>query len=154
MKTAFDVIDKGLLIRKLKRIGIKGKMLNMIRDIYKHTGNEIITGEGITEDFETGKGVRQGCLLSIGLFSIFIDDLDDCWKVKNEGGSVVSKLKVFCLKFSDDVVAIANMKEKLDGELRDLEKYRYRNNMEVNAEKTKTIIIRNGGKRKRGQNGY
>lgn len=48
-KTAFDVIDRGLLIEKLKKIGINGKMLNMIRGIYKHTRNEIMTGEGITK---------------------------------------------------------------------------------------------------------
>ena len=59
-KAAFDKVDRQIMIRKLEAIGVKGKVLIMIKRIYRETRNEIITNEGITEKFATCKGVRQG----------------------------------------------------------------------------------------------
>lgn len=81
-KTALDANGRKILIDKLGKRGVKGRMLEMIRGIYRMTRNEIITNEGISEGFETGKGVRQGCLLSPILFKIFIED---SWEERNEG---------------------------------------------------------------------
>ena len=63
-KTAFDTVNRDLLLEKLAKMGIQGKFLEWIRDIYKETWCEIITEEGISRRFETGVGVRQGCPLS------------------------------------------------------------------------------------------
>ena len=52
-------------------------MLKMIKGIYSITTNDVITGDGISESFETGIGVRQGCPLSPTLFNIALDDVDD-----------------------------------------------------------------------------
>lgn len=64
-KTAFDEIDRELLLEKLKKIGVNGKMLKMIGEIYRKTENEVITSEGITDSFRTWKGVRQGALYAL-----------------------------------------------------------------------------------------
>lgn len=60
---------------------------------------------------------------------------------------VVGNTKIFCLKFADDVVIEA---DSADG-LRDLEKYCRKKKMIVNAEKTKVMIFRKGGCKRKGE---
>lgn len=77
--------------RKLKKLGVKGRMLKAIERIYKNTENEVIVGEGITDRFRTKRGVRQGCPLSVLLFLIYLEDLEERWKRKNVGGIVIGR---------------------------------------------------------------
>ncbi|XP_033226475.1 uncharacterized protein LOC117178983 [Belonocnema kinseyi] len=46
---AFDTVDRNILIGKLKKIRIRGRMLRMLEEICGKTVNEVITGQGITE---------------------------------------------------------------------------------------------------------
>lgn len=153
-KTAFDSVNREKLFEKLEKIGIKGKVLGIIKGIYRETKNEVITGEGITESFNTNKGVRQGCPLSPSLFNIFIEDLEEQWVKRNEGGTVIGGTKIFCMKFADDVVILADTKEGLQDMLRELEKYCRRNELVVNTKKTKVMVWKNKGKRSKEEKWY
>ena len=144
-KTAFDVIDRRILLEKLEKKRVNGRMLKMIGSIYELTRNEFITKEGTTESFVTRKGVRQGCPLSRTLFSVFIEDLDDRWERYKEGGTVIGRKKIYGLKFADDVAMVADTVEGLQWMLNDLERYAEENRMEVNVKKTKIMVCRNGG---------
>ena len=68
-KTAFDKVDRKMMLNKLWEKGIRGKMHRTLRGIYNRTINEVITGDGITKSFETGNGVRQGCPSSPIIFN-------------------------------------------------------------------------------------
>lgn len=57
-RTAFDSVDREIMIKKLKRMAMKGKFLEMIRKIYRRTKNEVIT-----ERFSTGKGVAKWSII-------------------------------------------------------------------------------------------
>lgn len=130
-RTAFDSVDRKVMIKKLEKLGVKGRFMEMIERIYSCTENELITEEGVTERFRTGKGVRQGCRLSGPLFLIYMEDLEERWVKKNEGGTVVER--IFCLKFVDDVATFADTPEGLQSVLRDLERFSEECEMEVNS---------------------
>lgn len=67
------------MVRKLRKMGIEGKFLDIIERIYSCTENEVIVEDGVTERFRTGKGVRQGCPLSRPLFLAYLEDLEKWW---------------------------------------------------------------------------
>ena len=94
---------------------------------------------------------QAGIPLSPTVFNIYLDDIESKWVQKGEGGSVIRGEKIYCLKFADDVVAIADSKEGIQSMVGDLEKFCEKNKMEVNAKKTKIMIFRNGGKLKKGE---
>ena len=66
---AFDKIQHPFMIKTLQRAGIEGTYLNIIKAIYdKPTANIILNGEKL-KAFPLKSGTRQGCLLSLLLFT-------------------------------------------------------------------------------------
>lgn len=145
-RAAFDKLDREVLLQKLWEKGIRGHMHRMIRGIYKSTRNAVITSEGMSDLFETENGVRQGCPLSPTLFNLALDDVDEGWERKNEGGTVVGGIKIFALKYADDIAIVADDAEGLRKMLKSLEKFVHGAKMEVNIKKTKVMIFKNGGR--------
>ena len=134
-------------MEKLKKKGVNGRMLQMIKNIYKETRNEVITDEGVTESFASTRGVRQGCPLSPTLFGVYLEDFDEGWEKRKQGGIVIGSTKIYGLKFADDVAMVPDSVEGLQGMLRELDRFTEKNGMEVNTKKTKVMICRKGGRR-------
>lgn len=146
LKAAFDKVNREILFGKLQRIGITGRMYKMIRAIYENTTNTVKTNNGNTECFRTFKGVRQGCPLSPTLFNIYINDMEEEWEANKIGGAVIGNLKVYCLKFADDVAILAEDLTEFQQMIKALEKYNRRNKLELNVKKSKIMIFRKGGR--------
>ncbi|KAI4476751.1 hypothetical protein M0804_013368 [Polistes exclamans] len=91
LKAAFDRVNREKMIVKLKEKGIECRMIEKIKEIYKETRAEVQTQGKIIESFRAEQGVRQDCALSVVLFDLYIDDLEERWTAKNEGGAVIGK---------------------------------------------------------------
>ena len=65
---AFDCVDRNKLGEILKEMGISDHLTCLLRNLYAGQEATVRTGHGTTDWFQTGKGVRQGCLLSPCLF--------------------------------------------------------------------------------------
>ena len=70
-KSAFDYVSRNALFYKLNQLGLSTKVLNLIKNLYETTKCSVWTGEELSEPFETIGGVKQGCLLSPLLFSLY-----------------------------------------------------------------------------------
>ena len=69
---AFDKIQHPFMIKTLKKMGIEGIYLNIVKAIYdKPTANIILNGEKL-RSFPLRSGTRQGCPLSPVLFNIVL----------------------------------------------------------------------------------
>jgi hypothetical protein len=63
------------MIKALRKLGIVGKYLNIVKAIYdKQTAHIILNGEKL-KPFPQKSGPRQGCLLSPLLFNIVLEFL-------------------------------------------------------------------------------
>jgi len=60
----------------LGNIGIRGKILNCLKAMYKCDSAALNTAEGDAEVFRCYLRVKQGCPLSPDMFGIFIDELE------------------------------------------------------------------------------
>lgn len=75
-RKAFDSINRDLLWKKLEfQFGLSGKFLRLIRALYEEVVCSVKINDHNTEWFSIESGVKQGCILSPILFSMFINDL-------------------------------------------------------------------------------
>ena len=90
--------------------GIRGKMWRIIRNMYRNTQSCILVGKEKSEFFNIEGGVRQGCVLSPILFSIFINRLAK--HLTSCGiGIAIGGEKIASLFYADDLVIIKPFKK-------------------------------------------
>ena len=57
----------------LKEMGIPNHLTHLLRNLYAGQEATVRTGHGTMDWFQTGKGVRQGCILSPCLFNFYAE---------------------------------------------------------------------------------
>ena len=70
---AFDCVDHTKLWKILKEMGIPDHLICLLRNLYAGQEATVRTGHGITDWFQIGKGVHQGCILSPCLFNLYAE---------------------------------------------------------------------------------
>ena len=137
---AFDKVSREYLFRKLYQIGISGKMLRVIQDMY--TGNKatVLVDNCLTREFEIHSGVLQGSKLGPLLFLVFINDM--LTDLQKSGlGAKIGNLSISCLGFADDVVLTAETPANLQLLIDKCECWAKKNLMEFNISKCKIMIF-------------
>ena len=67
---AFDCVDHNKLWNILNEMGITDHITCLLRSLQAGQEATVRTGHGTMDWFKTGKGVRQGCILSLCLFNL------------------------------------------------------------------------------------
>ena len=62
---ALDCVDHNKLWKILKEMGIPDHLTCLLRNLCTGQEAAVRTGHGTTDWFQIGKGVRQGCILSL-----------------------------------------------------------------------------------------
>ncbi|GFR13785.1 putative RNA-directed DNA polymerase from transposon BS [Trichonephila clavata] len=116
-KAAYDKVWRHMLLHKLKKHGVAGKLLNRVQSFLSQ---RIIRGRSLNATSpwkQLRQGLPQGAFLSCLLFSIMIDNLE----------TAIQKVpEVSCLFFADDVVIwatgsnIRSLKDALNSSLLNL----------------------------------
>ena len=121
-------------------------MLNIIRSMYSCTKSFVKACNNQSEPFVCNVGVRQGECLSLFLFPMYINDLEDEIIHKGVGGVDIGMLKLFILLYADDIVLLAENELDMQNYLDALYEYSMKWRLCVNIEKTKIMIFRKGGR--------
>ena len=67
---AFDCVDHNKLRKILQEMGIPDHLTCLLRNLDVGHDAPVRTGHGIADRFQIGKGVCQGCILSLYLFNL------------------------------------------------------------------------------------
>ena len=70
---AFDCIHYKKLWKILKKMGIPDHLTCLLKNLYAGQEATVRTGHGTTDWLQTGKGVRQGCILLPYLFDLYAE---------------------------------------------------------------------------------
>ena len=140
-KKAFDSVDRNLLMYKLSKIGIVGKMYNAISSMYTNPRSRIVLTSCETDYFDCPSGVKQGDSISPTLFSIFINDLacelnDTNLRIEQD------EFQLSALLYADDIVLIAENELNLQGLLNIVENWCNKWQLEINLTKTNFMHVR------------
>lgn len=104
---AFDYVVRENLWLKLIKVGVRGKILNIIKSMYTSVKSMVKYDNCLSQEFSCYLGVRQGECLSPFLFSIYLNDIEAEFVHSNCKGVDISVLKIFLMLYADDIVIFA-----------------------------------------------
>lgn len=143
-KAAFDSIPRKALIFKLVKLGIGGKFIAMLQNVYKEVFYSVKADDRYSDNIASNLGVKQGCVLSPLLFNLYLHDLpcifNDCDPVNLQDS------EISCLLYADDLVIVSKSHSGLQRALDKLSNYCQKWGLYVNLEKTKVIIFNKSGR--------
>jgi hypothetical protein len=142
---AFDSVPRDLLLEKLKTRGIDGKFFDIIKTIYSNDMAGVKFGDKYSPPFRTNRGVRQGCVLSPLLFNIFLSDIQNIFDSSGDN-PMMNYEEISCLIWADDILILSETEQGLQNKLDALVTYCKVNQLEVNTDKTKTMIFTKSGR--------
>lgn len=80
LRAAFDTVDREILWKTIRE-----ELVRRCEDMLKETKNRVRIGEERSEQFWTGRGVKQGCPLSSSLFNLLMADPSPPPQVQSRG---------------------------------------------------------------------
>ena len=89
-------------------MGIPDHLTCLLRNLYAGQETTVRTRHGTTDWFKIGKGVRQGCILSLCLFNLYADGLDEA-----PAGIKISGRNINNFRYAGDTTLMAESKEEL-----------------------------------------
>ena len=146
-KKAFPSVWREGLWGKMRGYGIEGKFLRLFERLYSDVGARVRVGKVFSERFMIKEGLRQGCILSPTLFSLFLMDLAVELERKGLGVRVNGTWMGTCC-FADDIVLLGDSEGELKSMLNVVAEYARRWKLRFNASKCGALVV---GKKKSGK---
>jgi hypothetical protein len=144
---AFDSVWHKGLFYKLRTLGLNGKLIDLIEDIYHKTKCAVKQGDKVTQFFNYSKGVRQGCPLSPLLFNIYINEFIHRVNLNTKSDITLNgNDKINILLYADDIVIIGQSQKELQDHLNALSEFCDFWGLQVNTRKTKCMVINRGNR--------
>ena len=111
---AFDCVDYNKLWKILQEMGIPGHVTCLLRYLYAGQEATVRTGNGKTDWFQIGKGVRQGCILSSCLLNLYAKYiLQNARLDEAQAGIKIARRNINKLRYADDTTVMAESEEDL-----------------------------------------
>ena len=124
----------------LKQMGIPDYVTCLLRNLYAGQEATVRTGHGTTDWFQIGKGVHQGCILSLCLFNLYAEYL-----IRNAGldeaqaGIKIAGRNIDNLRYADDNTLMAESKEELNCLLMKVKKESEKVGLKLNIQRTRIM---------------
>ena len=105
-------MDHNQLWEILKEMGIPDHLICLLRNLYAGQEATVRTGHGTTDWFQIGKGVHQGCILSLCLFNFYAEyimrkaGLDEA-----QARIKIPRRNINNLRYADDTTLMAEREE-------------------------------------------
>ena len=127
------------MIKCLEKIGIDGKDIRIITNLYWHQKAAIRIQNELSPFTEIKRGVRQGCVLSPYLFNIYTEFI---FRESNDlPGITIHGQNINNLRYADDTALIADSHDKLQEIVSAVKAESSKAGLEMNVKKTKTMLI-------------
>ena len=111
-KRAFDRVWHTALWATMRLYNISSNLIKTIECLYEKLTSSVCYDDNIGECFRTTTGVRQGCLLSPTLFSIFLERIMADTLENHEGTVSIGGRTIANLSFADDIDGLAGQDQE------------------------------------------
>ena len=137
---AYDRVNRTLMSTVLEKVGLSSKIVNIVKSMYVETKARYTLGSIETDWVKSKRGVRQGCILSPTLFSLYTEELAARLRRMNVGVKVgLDRISV--LLYADDIVVMGDTAEELQNVLDVVDEYGRDFGVRFSSEKSKVLIV-------------
>ena len=113
----------------------------LLRNLYASQEVTVRTGHGTTDSFQIGKGVRQGCILSLCLFNLYAEYIRrNAGLEEAQAGINIARRNINYLRYADDTTLMAESEEELKSLLMKAKEESEQVGLKLNIQKTKIIM--------------
>ena len=96
----------------LQEMGIPDHLICLLRNLYAGLEATVRTGHGTTDWFHSGKGVRQGCILSPCLFNLYAEYImRNTGMEEAQAGIKIAGRNINYLRYANDTTFMAESEE-------------------------------------------
>ena len=89
-------------------------LICLLRNLYAGQEATVRTGHGTTDWFQIGKGVGQGCILSLCLFNLYAEYImRNVGLEETQAGIKFARRNINNLRYADDTTLMAEREEEL-----------------------------------------
>ena len=136
---AFDWVNHEEMIKCLNDIGISGKDLKLIVNLYWTQRESIRLEKSVSDGIRIKRGVRQGCMLSPCLFNLYTETIFR--HIEDSKGVIIGGTQINNLRYADDTVLLADSEEHSQTMMNKVNEVGKSYNMKINTKKTKAMVI-------------
>ena len=98
----------------LQEMGISEHLTCLLKNLYAGQEATVRTKHGTTDWFHTGKGVRQGCILSPCLFNLYAEYIMRNAGLEEAQAEIkIARRNINNLRYADDITLMAESEEEL-----------------------------------------
>ena len=138
---AFDKVNWTKMLEIMKNIGIDHRDRRLVENLYMNQTSIVRVNNVMTERCIIGQGVRQGCLISPQLFSLYAEKMmEDAYNNCTAGVKVGGK-KIRDIRFADDQAMIGDSEEELQEIISRLHNTAKEYKMKINIGKQKLCVL-------------
>ena len=123
----------------LQDLDLDGKDIRLVRNLYWDQSAAIRYQNELGNFASIKRGVRQGCVLSPDLFNLYSENI--MRHIEGVGGLIIGGHTLNNLRYADDIVLIAQSKEKLQEMLDIIDFYSEENGLSINQKKTECMVV-------------
>ena len=121
-------------------MGIPDHLTCLLRSLYAGQETTVRTGHATTDWFQIWKGVRQGCILSPGLFNFYAEYIMRSTGMEEaQAGTKIAGRNINNLGYADDTTLMAEREEELMSLLMKVREESEKVMLKLNILKTKII---------------
>ena len=136
-------VDHSELWKILKEMGIPDHLTCLLRSMYAGKEATVITRHGVTDRFQLGKGVREGCILSPCLFNLYAEYImQNARLYEAQAGIKIAGRNINNLRYADDTTLLAESQEELKSLLMKVKEESEKVGLKLNIQKTKIMASR------------
>ena len=121
-------------------MGIPDHLTCLLRNLYAGQEATVRTGHGTTDWLQTGKGVRQGCILSPCLFNFYAEYImRNAGVEETQTGIKIAGRNINNLRYTDDTTLVAESEEELKNLLMKVKEENEKVGLNLNTQKTRIM---------------
>ena len=121
-------------------MGIPDPFTCFLRNLYRRQETTVRTRHGTMDLFKIGKGVCQGCILSLYLFNLYAKYImRNSGLNKSQAGIKIARKYIKNLRYADDTTSMAESREEFKSFLMKLKEESEKAGLNLNIQKTKIM---------------